>query len=136
MFGSISHYFKTIDKPIVTTPLPGPNDSKQQSPTATGTPIPEGAPTVPSVPQANGKGIGPFIEEEPFDFTDEGEPIYSGFQTEYMDDENPIEEPPYEPVDSEIFHDEQDEEYDEIPNERDPFIAFTDEGVFEERFGN
>jgi hypothetical protein len=111
IFGSIAPYFTTVIKPVTpSTPIPPPpgpiNPTLPSSPsgstggTLTGNTPPPVSPTAPVTPVAAnpiGTGLGPFMED-PYDFTDEGEPIYPEFQEGYYPDENPIEEPPYEPV--------------------------------------
>ena len=101
----------TVTSPSVTTPT---------------TPPPPPAPTV-------GGGIGPFFDPEPYEFTDEGEPVFVDYDDYFV--ENPIEEPPYEPtpleeptpndfpVDS---WEDEDEESSGI---------YTDEDAYIQRFG-
>ena len=141
--GSIAPYFTTVVKPVTpSTPIPPPGPTNPTSPsspsgstggTLTGnTPSPV-SPTTPVTPVAanpTGTGLGPFMED-PYDFTDEGEPIYPEFQEGYYPDENPIEELPYEPV----IEESEDNDFN-WEDEDNPSSVFTDEEAFTERFGS
>ena len=143
--GSIAPYFPTVTR---TTPLPPPppppaptGTTSPASLTPTGSSAPgvtgstPSSPTTPSTPlppsvTPTGSGVGPFVEE-PYDFTDEGEPIYPEFEPEFYPMDEPIEEPLYEPVIEEVVNEDFDWEEDE---ENDSSI-FTYEEIFALRFG-
>jgi hypothetical protein len=115
--GSIAPYFK----PAVvrgTPPPPPPSSSGSTSgssptssssdtptgstsPTSSGSAVTSSSATTPTTPPPPaptvGSGIGPFFDPEPYEFTDEGEPVFVDYD-DYYPVENPIEEPPYEPV--------------------------------------
>jgi hypothetical protein len=110
--GSITPYFK----PAVisgTPPLSSSGSTSASSPTSSSSGTPTGpasptssgsavtssatTPTIPPPPAPTvGGGIGPFFDPEPYEFTDEGEPVFVDYDDYFV--ENPIEEPPYEPT--------------------------------------
>lgn len=98
--GSITPYFK----PAVIRGTPPPPSSSGTptgpTPTSSGSAVTSSVttPTTPPPPAPTvGGGIGPFFDPEPYEFTDEGEPVFVDYD-DYYSVENPIEEPHYEPV--------------------------------------
>lgn len=125
--GSIAPYFKPTV--VIETPPPpssSTSTSSTGSPTTSTTPPPP-APTV-------GSGIGPFFDPEPYEFTDEGEPVFVDYD-DYYPVENPIEEPLYEPVSFEepILDDFSNESWEETEDDSE---TYTDEETYIQRFGN
>jgi hypothetical protein len=114
--GSIAPYFKsTVVRGTPPPPAPSSGSTSSSSPTSSSSGTPTGptsptssssavtsssvtTPTTPPPPAPTvGGGIGPFFDPEPYEFTDEGEPVFVDYD-DYYPVENPIEEPPYEPA--------------------------------------